>query len=172
MRLSRALEWAVRVSRRIVPLVFVLGGIAAVWDRRVREQRYGVMFDGERADGAYASINIANGPCYAGNKSAVTGAMPNDGVLDALMLKSVGALQVLKVLPSYLRGGYCKYPELFRYRRARRVEISSDAPILVNLDGEVFFDTNLTVEVIPQAVNIVAVDGLVYQRRADARESQ
>jgi diacylglycerol kinase family enzyme len=172
MRLTRAFDWAIRISRRFIPLMFLIGGVAAVWDTRTREQRYDIAFDGEHAEGAYATINIANGPCYGGNKSAVTGAMPNDGVLDALSMKSVSILRGLMILPRYLRGGYYKYPELFSYRRARRVEISSETPILVNLDGEVFFDTNLTVEVIPQAVNIVAVDGLEYERRPEAHESQ
>jgi diacylglycerol kinase family enzyme len=172
MRLTRAFEWAIRISRRFVPLMFILGGIAAAWDRKTREQRYSVAFDGERAEGAYATINIANGPCYGGDKSAVTGAVPNDGVLDALLLKSVGVLRALMILPRYLRGGYYKYPELFPYRRARKVEISSETLILVNLDGEVFFDTSLTVEVIPQAVNIVVLDGLKYERRPEAREPQ
>jgi YegS/Rv2252/BmrU family lipid kinase len=172
MRFTRALDWAIRLSRRIVPFIFILGGIVAAWDKKVREQRYSVAFDGERADGTYTTINIANGPCYGGNKSAVTSALPNDGVLDALLLKSVGALKVLKIIPSYLRGGYYKHPDSIQYRRARKVEISSETPILVNLDGEVFFDTGITVEVIPQAINIVAVDGLVYERRSDAREPQ
>ncbi|MDR1604586.1 MAG: hypothetical protein LBS10_07335 [Gracilibacteraceae bacterium] len=172
MRLNRLLDWAIRISRRVVPFLFILGGIIAAWNKKTREQRYSVTLDGERADGAYAAINIANGPCYGGDKSAVTGALPNDGLLDALLLKSVSALQTLRILPGYLRGGYYKYPDLFRYIRARKVEISSATPILVNLDGEVFFDTNITVEVVPQAVSIVAVDGLEYRRRPDAREPQ
>jgi diacylglycerol kinase family enzyme len=172
MRFTRAFDWAIRRSRRIVPLLFTLGGVAAAWDRKVREQRYSITLDGERADGTYSAVNIANGPCYGGNKSAVTSAVPNDGVLDALLLKSVSAPKILQIIPHYLRGGYYKYPDLFTYRRARRAEISSETPILVNLDGEVFFDTGITVEVMPQAVNIVAVDGLGYERRAEAREPQ
>jgi diacylglycerol kinase family enzyme len=172
MGLTRALEWAIRLSRRIVPLIFILGGVASLWDKRVREQHYSIVIDGERVEGNFSTVNIANGPCYGGNKSAVTSALPDDGVLDVLLLKSVSVLQGLKIIPRYLRGRYYKYPELFRYRRARRVEISSETPILVNLDGEVFFDTSLAVEVAPQAVNIVAVDGLTYERRAEAREPQ
>jgi diacylglycerol kinase family enzyme len=172
MRLTRMFDWAIRFSRRVVPFMFTLGGIAAAWDRKVREQRYSIVFDGERTEGTYTAINIANGPCYGGNKSAVTSAMPNDGVLDVLLLKSVGALQILKIIPQYLRGGYYKYPEILRYTRVRKAEISSETPILVNLDGEVFFDTSVTIEVMPQAVNIVAVDGLEYRRRSEAREPQ
>jgi diacylglycerol kinase family enzyme len=170
MRFTRMFDWAIRFSRRVVPLMFILGGIAALWNAKVRKQRYSIMLDGERFDGICSTLNIANGPCYGGNKSAATSAMPNDGVLDVLLLKSVSFSQGIKILPRYLRGGYYKYPELFRYKRVRKVEISSETPILVNLDGEVFFDTDLTIGVIPQAVNIVAVGGLEYERRPNARE--
>ncbi|MDR2089374.1 MAG: hypothetical protein LBP73_08475 [Clostridiales Family XIII bacterium] len=174
MRLTHAFDWLIRLSRRAVPILFIVGGIFGILDRRVREQEYSVSLDGLRTEGRYTTINIANGPCYGGDKSAVTSALPNDGALDILMLKSakLSQLRILKIIPRYLRGGYYRYPELFRYRRVRKAEISSNTPILVNLDGEVFFDTNIAVEVIPQAIDVVAVDGLEYKRRSDAREPQ
>jgi diacylglycerol kinase family enzyme len=36
---------------------------------------------------------------------------------------------------------------------------------MINLDGEVFLDTNITVELIPGAVKIAAPGNLSYQRR-------
>jgi YegS/Rv2252/BmrU family lipid kinase len=172
-RLMQVFDWAIRLTRRrIIPMLYSIGGVIAILDRRTREQRYRVTLDGERADGAYTVINIANGPCYGGNMSAVTSAMPDDGVLDMLLLKSGSALRILKMLPRYLQGGYYRYPEWFSYRRARQVKISSEIPISVNLDGEMFFDTNLALEIIPQAVDVVAVDNLKYERRPNAREPQ
>jgi diacylglycerol kinase family enzyme len=170
MRLIRMFDWAVRISRRVVPVLYTIGGVFGILSGRFREQRYSVTLDGERVDGAYATINLANGPCYGGDLSAVTSAMPDDGVLDVLLLKSGGVLKILKMLPVYLRGNYYKYPKDCSYRRARRMEISSETPLAVNLDGEMFFDTSLTVEVMPQAVDVVAVDGLGYKRRPNARE--
>jgi YegS/Rv2252/BmrU family lipid kinase len=171
-RLMRAFDWAVRHSRSVVPILYTIGGIFGILDKKTREQRYSVALDGESADGVYTCINVANGPCYGGNMSAVTGAMPNDGILDMLLVKSGSALRILNLLPRYLRGEYYKYPESFSYRRARRVEIVSETPISINLDGEVFFDTSLTLEVIPRAVDIVVVDGLEYTRRPNAHELQ
>jgi YegS/Rv2252/BmrU family lipid kinase len=172
VRLIGIFAWAVRISRRVVALLYAIGGIIAVLNKSVREQHYRITLDGERVDGAYITINIANGPYCGGGMSAVTSAMPNDGILDMLVLKSASALQILRMLPQYLRGGYYKYPDFFSYRRMRRMEISSDTPISVNLDGEAFLDMNVTVEIMPQAVNVVAPDGVGYERRPDAREPQ
>jgi diacylglycerol kinase family enzyme len=50
-------------------------------------QEYNINIDGEDLSGVYASVNIANGPCYGGDKSAVVTAVPNDGFIDVLMFK-------------------------------------------------------------------------------------
>jgi YegS/Rv2252/BmrU family lipid kinase len=170
--LIKTFAWAIRITRRIVAPLYTVGGIFAILDRKIREQRYRITLDEERVDSACTCINIANGPYCGGGMSAVTSAMPNDGVIDALILKSGTAMQILKMLPQYLRGGYYKYPDFFSYRRMRKMEISSDTPISVNIDGEAFLDMNVTIEIIPKAIDIVAPDGVVYERRPDAREPQ
>jgi diacylglycerol kinase family enzyme len=172
IRLMQTFDWAVRITRRVVAPLFTIGGIFAILDRSIREQRYRISLDEERVDGTCTCINIANGPYYGGGMSAATSAMPDDGILDALFLRSGTAFQILRMLPQYLKGGYYKYPDFFSYRRMRKVDISSDTPISVNLDGEAFLDMNVTVEVIPQAVDVVVPDGVRYERRPDAREPQ
>jgi diacylglycerol kinase family enzyme len=172
VRLIKALDWVVRITHRIVAPLYTVGGVLAILNREIREQRYRISLDGKRVDSTCATINIANGPYFGGGMSAVTSALPNDGVMDALFLKSGTVLQILRMLPQYLRGGYYRYPDFFSYRRMRKVEISSDTPLSVNLDGEAFLDMNISVEVIPQAIDVVAPDGVGYERRPDAREPQ
>jgi diacylglycerol kinase family enzyme len=90
-------------------------------------------------------------------------ALPNDGFLDMVIFKKTDTLKALQVMPSYLNGKYFKYPELFSYKKINKISIESDSPLLVNLDGEVFFDTTVNVEIIPAAVKFVAVNGLCYR---------
>jgi diacylglycerol kinase family enzyme len=52
----------------------------------------------------------------------------------------------------------------------KKIEIQSRDPLLVDLDGEVFFDTSLQVEIIPQAVKIVTPGGIGFLKRADLHE--
>jgi diacylglycerol kinase family enzyme len=149
---------------------YVLGGIATAFDRNITGQRYEIDADGEDISGAYNIINIANGPCYGSGKSAVTTAVPDDGVLDMILVKQVGAIQSIRLISDYLKGKYYKYPLLCSLRRVKKVSIRSESPLLVNLDGEAFFDSELTIEIIPKAVKIVAVNNLSYQRRAEYHE--
>jgi diacylglycerol kinase family enzyme len=68
------------------------------------------------------------------------------------------------VIP-YTKGGYKKFPKLLKCRRIRKLEISSNEPIMIDLDGEVVYDTNLTVELVPQALKLVGPHSLrVYDR--------
>jgi diacylglycerol kinase family enzyme len=148
-------------------LLYYLGGIQAALNKPVRSQHYTLTIDGEQLTGQYCSINIANGPCYGGNLNAVITAVPDDGFLDALFFKSTSSLKILGEMVPYTKGQYANYPSDFIWKRVRKVVIRSDSPLYIDLDGEVFFDTNITVEVVPSAVKIVAVKGLKYERRTE-----
>jgi len=49
----------------------------------------------------------------------------------------------------------------------KKIELRSADPLVVNLDGEVYFDTSLVVEIIPAAVKIVAPGGIAYKRKTN-----
>jgi diacylglycerol kinase family enzyme len=176
--LNKALEKQKGIFRwlndTLYNILFYVGGIYAAFNTSVITQQYNLTIDGERLTGRYCSINIANGPCYGGDKNAVTTAMPDDGFLDVIFFKTAKPLKILIEMLPYTNGQYAKYPEDFLWKRGRKLTINSDVPLYIGLDGEAFFDTNLTVEVVPAAVKIVAVNGLKYERRAepDARFMQ
>jgi diacylglycerol kinase family enzyme len=144
--------------------------MVTAFDRNILGQKYEVVADGEDVSGIYSIINIANGPCYGSDKAAVTTAVPDDGLLDMMVVKRVGTFQSFGVISDYLKGGYYKYPQFCSLRRIKKVSVRSESPLLVNLDGEAFFDSDLTIEIIPRAVKIVAVNNLSYQRRREYHE--
>jgi diacylglycerol kinase family enzyme len=148
-------------------ILYYLGGIYAAFNKPLITQQYNLTVDGEDLTGRYCSINIANGPCYGGDKNAVITAVPDDGFLDALFFKSTNSLKILGEMIPYTKGRYADYGDDFIWKRVRKVVIRSGSPLSIDLDGEVFFDTNITVEVVPAAVKVVAVKGLKYARRAE-----
>jgi diacylglycerol kinase family enzyme len=70
-------------------------------------------------------------------------------------------------LYSILGGKYDKYPEIFFLRRVKKVFIRSEEPLLINLDGEVFFDSDLTIEILPEAVKVGALNTPGYRKKAE-----
>ncbi|MDR1251331.1 MAG: hypothetical protein LBK62_04100 [Treponema sp.] len=154
----------IRNSSRVYNLCYYIGGFMAMFDQKVLKQEYTINIDGEDLSGTYASVNIANGPCYGGDKSAVVTAVPADGFMDVLMFKGTRTLQGLQRIIPYTQGHYDYFPDEFTLRRAKTISIRSKDPLMINLDGEVFFDTNITVELVPLAVKIAAPNNLHYKR--------
>jgi diacylglycerol kinase family enzyme len=159
-----------RLNFFLYTLIFYFGGMKAVFNKKVMNQYYTITIDGEDFSGAYGSINIANGPCYGGDKNPVITAVPDDGVLDALFFKSGGSVKAMTRIMPYVRGEFRRFPGEFAWKRLRRIEIRSEEPLLVDLDGEVFFDTTVRIEIIPQGVKLVAPGGIGFARRDAAHE--
>ena len=159
-----------KLNAFVYSMLFYVGGTRAVFNKKILDQHYTITIDGEDFSGVYGAINIANGPCYGGKLSAVITAMPNDGVLDALFFRSAGSFKTALLIPPFTKGEFRRFPKYFTLKQMKKIEIRSDDPLLVDLDGEAFFDTSLSVEIIPKAVKIVAPGGIEYQRRAGDHE--
>jgi diacylglycerol kinase family enzyme len=56
----------------------------------------------------------------------------------------------------YMRGKHAAHPDLFSHQRAKKVFVISDSPLMLDLDGEVFYDKYITVEIKPGVVRIIA----------------
>jgi diacylglycerol kinase family enzyme len=154
------------VGKILYDFMFFWAGIVSSMSRSITDQRYRILIDGDAFDGTYTTINIANGPCYGGDKCAAISAVPNDGLLDVLLFKSTNSFNIVRVGTRYIYGGYRKFPDYISYRRAKEITVCSEKPMVLQLDGEIFFDTNMTIKVVPAAVKIVAVNGMDYERRA------
>jgi YegS/Rv2252/BmrU family lipid kinase len=100
---------------------------------------------------------VMNGHTFGGSFRVCPDARPDDGVLDLLIAQGVGRLEILGIVPKIMRGAHTGDARL-RMARARRVAIESDAPLLVEADGEIAFEEarRLEIEVQPQALRVLA----------------
>jgi diacylglycerol kinase family enzyme len=169
--LQKKFEKSRRLLRGLNSFFYAAGGVMGIFNKNLRGQHYRIEADGVDLSGRYNIINIANGPCYALGKSAVITAVPDDGLLDMMVVGAIGGFKSLRCMSDYLRGAYYKHPDLCFLRRVKKVSIRSEFPLWVNLDGEAFFDSGLNIEIIPGAVKIAAVNGLTYHQRAKFNES-
>jgi diacylglycerol kinase family enzyme len=162
--------WFFRNSHRVYNMSYAVGGIMVMFDKKLLTQKYVVNIDGEDLSGNYANVNIANAPCCGGDKNPVITAVPDDGLMDVLLFKGIGALRGLVRMLPYIKGRYDRFPRDFTLKRGKVISIRSKEPLIIDLDGETFLDTNITVELIPGAVNIAAPDNLSYKQRGVFRE--
>jgi diacylglycerol kinase family enzyme len=99
-------------------------------------------------------------------------AMPGDGALDVVFTRSPGSLRTLGLVPSYLAGRSGRHPREFMFRRGRNIEIRSDAPLIVNYDDIVSFDTSLSVELLPGALKFVDAGKQGYRGALHERDAR
>jgi diacylglycerol kinase family enzyme len=127
-----------------------------VINSEILKQNYRFWVDSENLSGAYAFINIVNKPYYAdSNKIAISEANPTDGCLDVLACGEINALNSYSILNKYINGHHARYPNLFTYRRAKKVFVSSSQPLILDLDGEIFYDKYISMEIKPEVVRII-----------------
>ncbi|MCI9156702.1 MAG: YegS/Rv2252/BmrU family lipid kinase [Lawsonibacter sp.] len=111
---------------------------------------------------------VCNGRYYGGGFMPVGDAMPDDGVLDMLLVRKVSLPTFLRLVGQYARGQYKRYPELIFAHHGQSVALSAGEPITVVVDGEVMRDTAFTIRLSEKKVNFFYPAGADYRvPRAD-----
>ena len=137
-------------------LIATLRGVAAFRPREVR-----VSLDGEPAVSTpILALFVCNGQYCGGGMRPGLRARLDDGVLKVV---EVGALPLARVLVNLPRlySGEVEGVRGVRVRNARRVEVASAQPVLVDCDGEQPGRLPATYEVRPGALRLVAASPLV-----------
>ena len=149
--------------------IYYASTILASGSSRVRRQRYTIDADGADLSGQYAALHISNGPCYGRRMTPVPEALPDDGLLDLLFAGEQSAFCAFRTMPDFVRGAHMKgkyaAKRMFMHTRAHEATITSDELLVVDLDGESFFDTSVTVKVVPGGVRFVSPGGMRFAQR-------
>lgn len=110
-----------------------------------------------RERGRIMMIEVTNGPTAGGGFRLTPDAVPDDGVFDVCVIRTVGRTQFLKHLPSVVRGTHARLPEVTLFR-SQRIRLSGgDRPLTLHLDGELRHDVQgpITVELIPRGLQVL-----------------
>jgi diacylglycerol kinase (ATP) len=100
---------------------------------------------------------VMNGRSFGGSFNVCPDARADDGWLDLMVSKGCSRLDILGLVPKILRGAHAGDPRL-RLSRAKKVTIESDAPLLVEADGEIAFEDarRLEIDILPGALRVIA----------------
>jgi len=141
---------------RVAPgAVYLYGAVRSISNKEVRHQKYTVNLDSEVFTGNYCNISVSNSPCMGGNLFASPYAKPTDGLLDAIFAESGGLLYAAGAIGNYTKGKFEKNKCCF-LKRFKQMELESDKPIRVHMDGESFYTDKISVEVLPARIKIFA----------------
>jgi diacylglycerol kinase family enzyme len=147
-------------GRSFIGFLFFMNRLIYLFNKDLTAHHFEVTIDDTDYSGNYSMVNVVNGP-YFGRQNALAGSLPDDGFLDVLLFKSAGPLITALSLSKYSHGG--KLPSNCVRVQAKRVEIKSETPVWIQTDNEFLKETHITIEALPGAVQIVAVNNLTYQ---------
>ncbi len=130
---------------------FLFKGIGSHWT---------VSLDGQEVIGDWALVSVCNGRYYGGGFMPVGEASLTDGVLNTLVVKSVGRLTFTRFVGPYAKGRYDKFPQYAACSTPRIVRIVSvKKDIVTCLDGEIVRSRDVTIRLAEKKVNFFAPAG-------------
>ena len=147
------------IARRANETSKALGGKASyLWATlavfvRWRNDEVRVSVDGERRSARMYDVVVANGRYFGGGMMICPEAEPDDGLLDVLMIGDLTKRDLLLTLPKTYRGRHLPHPKAELLRGAF-VEIETDEPLPVELDGEQPGTTPMRLEIVPRALRL------------------
>ena len=136
-------------------------GVAAAF---LSSMRYDctLVADGETIhSGDFLLCTLANGQYVGGKYKCAPRSAYNDGLIEVCMVRPVSHLRFLSLVKYYEEGTHLdsdKFADIITYRRAKKLTLSSkEKDFAFSLDGEIVYDNNIEIEVLPGALNMVVL---------------
>ncbi len=100
-------------------------------------------------------VSVANGPSHAGGFKMCPEAKPDDGLLDLCVAGDLTRPQTLLLLPKVFSGRHTLHPKVRIYKGVKKVKISSELPLFLQADGEIFGRVPAEIEVVPNVLRVI-----------------
>ncbi|MBQ7688657.1 MAG: diacylglycerol kinase family lipid kinase [Clostridia bacterium] len=100
---------------------------------------------------------VANGQYVGGSFKCAPKAKTDDGLIEVCLIKPISRLRFVKILKPYTNGEHidsADMKDIVIYRQAKKVEVSAPAGFAYSLDGEIIYENNFTVEIVPGALRL------------------
>lgn len=98
---------------------------------------------------------VLNSPTYGAGLRLAPDATVNDGSLHVVLIEELSTLGVLILLPRLMGSGELRTSRVKRWR-AQRARLTTDRPCLFHGDGEILGPTPVEIEIVPNAVRVLA----------------
>ena len=118
-------------------------------------------------EGDNSIICVCSGRCYGGGFMPVGDNMPDDGIIETLVVPKVSIFTFARLVGAYAKGRYKEFPELIWANRGNGISFRSgdDRELVAVVDGEVMRDREFTMKLSDKKVNFFYPEGLSYESR-------
>ncbi len=141
-------------------LAYTLSALKCIVKGKLKSNFKITIDDDKVYEGEYLFCYIGNSRWYGGGYMAAPGAMPNDGLIDCVMVKyphhiaKKGPLALVGLLNAYKKGEHLNW-DFTKLVHCKKVKIESTAPAAVNVDGECEYVTEREFELKEGAITFV-----------------
>lgn len=135
------------------PLAYVRSAAAALPELRAYLTRI-ALDDNETISESLYNVIIGNGCYVAGGIPVAPEALPDDGLLDLVLIPELPVAVLALLAPQMLLGSHLSSKSII-YRRASRISVSSKPGMWFNVDGELVGNEPALFEVLPGALQFV-----------------
>lgn len=144
---------------------YAISAVANVLFKRI-SQPVVVDMENYHFEGEATIICVCSGRYYGGGFMPVGDNMPDDGLLETLVVRKVDRLTFFRLVGEYGRGRYARYPNLIRYGQGNGVTVRSPQELVAVVDGEPLRAKELTIRLSDKKVNFFYPAGLSYRPKA------
>lgn len=118
--------------------------------------RFKVQIDDEiMQDDSYLFCLAANSKWYGGGFFSAPSAEPDDGLIDFILVrKTMGRFALIPLISKYKKGEHLNW-NFTKYTKGTKMTVKSDKPVVVNLDGECFYQDFAEFEIIKKGIKYV-----------------
>ena len=118
-------------------------------------------------EGDNSIICVCSGRCYGGGFMPVGDNMPDDGIIETLVVPKVSVFTFARLVGAYAKGQYKKFPELIWANRGNGISFRSgdDRELVAVVDGEVMRGKEFTMKLSDKKSNFFYPEGLSYEAR-------
>lgn len=132
--------------------------------RRLKSDFKIVIDDDKVIEGRMLFALCANSRWYGGGYKGAPKALPDDGLLDFILVrKTVGRLKLAGLVGKYKRGEHLAW-DFTDFVRGKKLQIFSKNPAAVNVDGECEYVMESTFQILPAALEVIMPDMESYTR--------
>ena len=119
------------------------------------KSKFRITVDDKVYEDTFLFCYIGNSKWYGGGYKAGPLAMPNDGLLDIVMVKIPGGrLKILPLISKYKAGEHLDW-DITTFVRGKKIKIESKKEAAVNVDGECEYVSHREFEIIPNGITFV-----------------
>ena len=105
---------------------------------------------------------VCNGRYYGGGFNPSLDAMPDDGELDIYIAKKMSLPVLAMNLGKYASGRSDEIPKLITHLKGTEISIDLPKEDVINIDGEAVYAKNITMRLIPKALNLIVPKGMKF----------